>query len=106
MKLRLCGRSPLGGRSSRMSAIGTKRTYRVALHMSAFGGKADIAEMSTVVNPNRLRFSANLKPKANGQTRRGGESERNPTDASGPAEAIENLTKYSGANQPAKEIAG
>jgi hypothetical protein len=25
-----------------MSAIGTKRTYRVALHMSAFGGKADI----------------------------------------------------------------
>ena len=39
--------------------------------------------MSTVVNPNRLRFSANLKPKANGQTRRGGESERNPTDASG-----------------------
>ena len=26
-----------------MSAIGTKRTLRVALHMSAFGGKADIA---------------------------------------------------------------
>jgi hypothetical protein len=26
-----------------MSAIGTKRTYRVALHMSAFGGKADMA---------------------------------------------------------------
>ena len=25
-----------------MSAIGTKRTYRVALHMSAFGGKVDI----------------------------------------------------------------
>ena len=25
-----------------MSAIGTKRTYRVALHMSAVGGKADI----------------------------------------------------------------
>ena len=25
-----------------MSAIGTKRTYRVALHMSALGGKADI----------------------------------------------------------------
>jgi hypothetical protein len=25
-----------------MSAIGTKRTYRVAPHMSAFGGKADI----------------------------------------------------------------
>ena len=24
-----------------MSVIGTKRTYRVALHMSAFGGKAD-----------------------------------------------------------------
>ena len=27
----------------RMSAIGTKRTYRVAPHMSAFGGKADMA---------------------------------------------------------------
>ena len=26
-----------------MSAIGTKRTSLVALHMSAFGGKADIA---------------------------------------------------------------
>jgi hypothetical protein len=26
-----------------MSAIGTKRTHRVALHMSAFGGKADMA---------------------------------------------------------------
>ena len=25
-----------------MSAIGTKQTCRVALHMSAFGGKADI----------------------------------------------------------------
>jgi hypothetical protein len=25
-----------------MSAIGTKRTYRVALHMSAFEGKADM----------------------------------------------------------------
>ena len=29
-----------------MSAIGTKRTCRVALHMSAFGGKADIARTS------------------------------------------------------------
>jgi hypothetical protein len=27
----------------RESAIGTKRTSLVALHMSAFGGKADIA---------------------------------------------------------------
>jgi hypothetical protein len=25
-----------------MSAIGTKRTFLFALHMSAFGGKADI----------------------------------------------------------------
>ena len=25
-----------------MSAIGTKRTFLLALHMSAFGGKADI----------------------------------------------------------------
>ena len=29
-----------------MSAFGTKRTYRVALHMSAFRGKADIAPAS------------------------------------------------------------
>ena len=29
-----------------MSAIGTKRTYQVALHMSAIGGKADIAPAS------------------------------------------------------------
>ena len=28
--------------SGAMSAIGTKRTCRVALHMSAFGGKADM----------------------------------------------------------------
>jgi hypothetical protein len=26
-----------------MSALGTERTHRVALHMSAFGGKADMA---------------------------------------------------------------
>ena len=26
-----------------MSAIGTKRTFLFALHMSAFGGKADMA---------------------------------------------------------------
>jgi hypothetical protein len=26
-----------------MSAIGPKRTFQVALHMSAFGGKADIS---------------------------------------------------------------
>jgi hypothetical protein len=25
-----------------MSAIGTKRTFVIALHMSAFGGKADM----------------------------------------------------------------
>ena len=29
-----------------MSAIGTKRTSACALHMSAFGGKADIVEPS------------------------------------------------------------
>ena len=29
-----------------MSAFGTKRTSRVALHMSAFGGKADIHNRS------------------------------------------------------------
>ena len=29
--------------NERMSAFGTKRTCRVAVHMSAFGGKADMA---------------------------------------------------------------
>ena len=29
-----------------MSAIGTKRTSLVALHMPAFGGKADMARLS------------------------------------------------------------
>ena len=29
--------------NSAMSAIGTKRTFLVAPHMSAFGGKADMA---------------------------------------------------------------
>ena len=39
-----------------MSAIGTKRTYRVALHMSAFGGKADIAvgRVSSETHPDAL----------------------------------------------------
>ena len=40
-----------------MSAIGTKRTYRVALHMSAFGGKADMTS---------LGFHALFLPKAGG----------------------------------------
>ena len=40
-----------------MSAIGTKRTWASALHMSAFGGKADILlQLSTEV------WSAALKP--------------------------------------------
>jgi hypothetical protein len=30
--------------SGAMSAIGTKRTWRFALHMSAFGSKADITK--------------------------------------------------------------
>ena len=29
-----------------MSAFGTKRTCQVALHMSAFGGKADIDDLA------------------------------------------------------------
>ena len=37
-----------------MSAFGTKRTCRVALHMSAFGGKADIAH---VIDERQLCFS-------------------------------------------------
>ena len=32
-----------------MSAIGPKRTFPLALHMSAFGGKADIARESARV---------------------------------------------------------
>ena len=38
-----------------MSAIGTKRTSLVALHMSAFGGKADMPFCTAHV---RLRMSA------------------------------------------------
>ena len=37
-----------------MSAIGTKRTYRVAPHMSAFGGKADIADRLVAVPLNKV----------------------------------------------------
>jgi hypothetical protein len=36
-----------------MSAFGTKRTSLVALHMSAFGGKADIILMKPVPTINR-----------------------------------------------------
>ena len=36
-----------------MSAIGTKQTWAVALHMSAFGGKADMVRR---VLANRLKF--------------------------------------------------
>ena len=32
-----------------MSAIGTKRTCLVALHMSAFGGKADIGWIAAIL---------------------------------------------------------
>jgi hypothetical protein len=32
----------VAGQFIQMSAYGTKRTYQVALHMSAFGGKADM----------------------------------------------------------------
>ena len=42
-----------------MSAIGTKRTSSSALHMSAFGGKADIAPASRAAVPltrRRLRI--------------------------------------------------
>jgi hypothetical protein len=38
-----------------MSALGTKRTYRVALHMSAFGSKADL-----VSSPNACRTYVQL----------------------------------------------
>ena len=37
-----------------MSAIGPKRTYRVAPHMSAIGGKADMAQMGLGVGSTRL----------------------------------------------------
>ena len=40
---------------SLMSAFGTKRTYRVAPHMSAFGGKADMpfALQMSAIDPQR-----------------------------------------------------
>ena len=34
-----------------MSAYGTKRTYRVALHMSAFRGRADMRPLSRSLPP-------------------------------------------------------
>ena len=46
-----------------MSAIGTKRTCRVALHMSAFGGKADMASASQNVC---LWPKADIRPEADG----------------------------------------
>ena len=41
-----------------MSAIGTKRTCRVALHMSAFGGRADMTshQMSNGLEQARTRI--------------------------------------------------
>ena len=38
-----------------MSAIGTKRTSLVALHMSAFGGKADMAFCRNPLSRSLLR---------------------------------------------------
>ena len=38
-----------------MSAIGTKRTSPSALHMSAFGGKADIGKPSKIIKSSRRR---------------------------------------------------
>ena len=41
-----------------MSAIGTKRTYRVELHMSGLGAKADIARRtSSTSRPSRATTS-------------------------------------------------
>jgi hypothetical protein len=42
-----------------MSAIGTKQTWTSALHMSAFGGKAD---MTIAVRDVRLRPKADIGP--------------------------------------------
>ena len=39
-----------------MSAIGTKRTSLVALHMSAFGGKADIVRRCNAANDPKRTF--------------------------------------------------
>src|SRR5262249_30890486 len=39
----ICQHAPLMRPAARMSAFGPKQTSLVALHMSAFGGKADIA---------------------------------------------------------------
>ena len=40
---------PVALSSSGMSAIGTKQTWASALHMSAFGGKADIESLPITV---------------------------------------------------------
>ena len=48
-----------------MSAFGTKRTYRVAAHMSAFGGKADMA----IASPVAISHSSRARnPKDRGPT--------------------------------------
>jgi hypothetical protein len=38
-----------------MSAIGPKRTWALALHMSAFGGKADIGRMADYLEKSLAR---------------------------------------------------
>ena len=43
-----------------MSAIGTKRTSLVALHMSAFGGKADITLTSANVRDPKTSYNARM----------------------------------------------
>ena len=49
-----------------MSAIGTKQTCRVAPHMSAIGGKADMTFRAAHVV--RLRPKADIAEKGYGQT--------------------------------------
>jgi hypothetical protein len=51
-----------------MSAIGTKRTFLFAPHMSAFGAKADIDRIAgmSATNPVLFRVSTLIAPQALG----------------------------------------
>ena len=54
---------PVALSSSGMSAIGTKQTWASALHMSAFGGKADIE----IASDNRVYWMVRFTNPLNGR---------------------------------------
>jgi hypothetical protein len=59
-----------------MSAIGSKRTLRVALHKSAFGGKADIR----IVALSSRRLAQNVNGNCRQNKRRHGDERDEPAD--------------------------